>query len=104
MGEPYFKLIDPIKEVQYLDTAIMKNNICTYYVTPIAPGEKRALLNDQAFINSLKNNTTIKTYTPELAKILTEANVPFEDVKPCGSCGGQTRKIKYCLVEVYENG
>lgn len=81
--------------------AVNDKDIVTYnnYLR-LAPGEEYES-DDTAMLNWLKSYTRKVKYTRDLEALLQTNGVPFE-TEMCKSCGGRVKKIKYQLVEVYD--
>ena len=56
---------------------------------------------DEAMLNWLRTYTRKVKYTRDLENLLKSKCVPYE-TEMCKSCGGRVKKIKYQLVEVYD--
>lgn len=66
----------------------------------LVPGEVYET-DDNAMANYFKGYRQKAHYTKELENTLERNGVPYE-IEMCKSCGGRVKKIKYQLVEVYD--
>lgn len=77
-------------------------NIVTYSPNfmKLVPGEEYET-DDKAMIEYFKSYRQKAKYTKDLEHTLEKNGVPYE-IEMCKSCGGRVKKIKYQLVEVYD--
>lgn len=96
----YYKLIDALGESATLNLPYMKNGVRVYKYYTLRPGKKYdEHIDDEVFMNALKDAHKRIPYTPEMEKYLKANNVRYEVVN-CKSCGGRVKKIDVWLVEV----
>ena len=66
----------------------------------LVPGEEYET-EDQAMIDYFQSFRQETQYTKELENTFEKYGIPYE-IKMCKSCGGRVKKLKYQLVEVYD--
>lgn len=66
----------------------------------LVPNEEK-VTDDEALIQYLRDYRRKVKHTSQLENLLKSKGVPYE-TEMCKSCGGRVKKIKYQLVEVYD--
>lgn len=96
----YYKLIDAVTESVSFNLPYMKNGVKVYKFYTLRPGKMYdEHIEDEVFMNALKDAHKKVMYSEEKERILKETGAHYE-VVTCKSCGGRVKKLDIWLVEV----